>query len=177
MVIYESMYGNTRAIAEAIGRGLATGYEVTVQPVADVEATELTGVDLLVVGGPTHTWSMSRPSTRQGAATAAEKPGSGLSIEPGATGPGIREWLRSLDRATVPSALHVTTFDTRMHAPLGLSGAASRTIAKRLRRVGIRCDARPRGFYVSRQNLLIDGEIARAEVWGRELAAMHARTA
>ena len=176
LVIYESMYGNTRAIAGAIGLGLATGAEATVHQVAEVRASELPDFDLLIVGGPTHTWSMSRPTTRKGAADAAAKPGSGLVLEPGATGPGLREWLQSPEFAAVSRTAHVTTFDTRMRAPLGLSGAASRAIARRLGRLGISCSSRPQSFYVTKQNQLVDGEAARAEAWGRELASTPART-
>jgi hypothetical protein len=170
LVVYESMYGNTRAVAEAIGRGLAASCEVTVQQSADVDAATLAGVDLLVIGGPTHTWSMSRPATRNAAAEAAADPASGLVVEPGAAGPGIREWLQSLQPPTGQHAMRATAFDTRMHVPLGLNGGASRGIAKRLRRIGFASATAPQGFYVTKTNQLIADEIARAESWGRELA-------
>jgi Flavodoxin len=167
VVMYESMYGNTRAIAEAIGTGLSSAMDVDVLSVAEERAAGPCQVDLLVLGGPTHTWGMSRPGTRKAAAQAADKPQSGLSMQPGWDGAGLREWLVAI-RA---DASGVATFDTRMKAPLGLSGSAARAIARKVRRQGYRLTGSPIGFIVSRQNRLVDGELARAEAWGRALAA------
>lgn len=54
IVVYESMYGNTRHIAEAIARGIDGSGTVRVVPVSGVEAVSLANFDLVVVGGPTH---------------------------------------------------------------------------------------------------------------------------
>ena len=83
-VVYESMFGNTRAIAHAIGAGLADAFDVAVVPVAQADATRIRDADLIVVGGPTHVHSMSRASTRKGAAKQAAGEGRGLTLEPGA---------------------------------------------------------------------------------------------
>jgi hypothetical protein len=58
-----------------------------------------------------------------------------------------------------------------MSAPLGLSGSAGRSLARRLRRIGWRVDAPVEGFRVSKGNRLKEGELARAYEWGRQLAA------
>ena len=69
LVVYESLYGNTAKIGEAIATSLrARGLEVAAVPVPKIEPAEATGVDLLVVGGPTHVHGMSRSSTRRTAA-------------------------------------------------------------------------------------------------------------
>lgn len=52
-----------------------------------------------MVGGPTHAHGMSRASTRKAAAEAAAKPVSGVTLEPGADGDGLREWFGSPGRA------------------------------------------------------------------------------
>ena len=78
----------------------------------------LADADLVVVGGPTHAHGMSRAATRKAAVEAANKPVSGLKVEPGALGPGLREWLGALDRHQVKAA----AFDTRMHGPAALTG-------------------------------------------------------
>jgi hypothetical protein len=174
VVGYESMYGNTRLIAEAIARGASAGLgdnAVSVRHVGEIDGTRLGELDLLVLGGPTHTWSMSRPTTRKGAAQSAAKPGSGLTMEPSATQAGVREWLAALPETEARPRV-AAAFDTRMHAPLGLSGAAARTIERRLRRRGIRCAVPAKGFFVTKQNVLEPDEAARAEAWGKELAAL-----
>ena len=54
VIVYESMFGNTHLIADAIAEGLAPGNEVTVVPVAQAGRELLDGADLVVAGGPTH---------------------------------------------------------------------------------------------------------------------------
>ena len=96
VVVYESMYGNTHLIADAIGAGLRTAFDVRVVPVSQVSGEIIADADLLVVGGPTHVHGMSRASTRNAAVQAADKPGGGLRVEPDPLGPGLREWFGSL---------------------------------------------------------------------------------
>src|SRR5262245_12202685 len=112
VVVYESMYGNTHAVANSVAEGLRDkACDVTVVPVSRVREALATPCDLLVVGGPTHVHALSRPSTRRAAAEAADKPGSGLTLEPGALGSGLREWLRDV---TPRSGTLAAAFDTRM---------------------------------------------------------------
>jgi flavodoxin len=87
VVVYESMYGNTHLVADAIGAGLETAFDVSVVPVSHADAGVLDGADLVVVGGPAHVHGMSRASTRKAAVEAADKPASPLSVEPDALGP------------------------------------------------------------------------------------------
>ena len=118
VVAYESMYGNTHLVAQAIGEGLGESAQVAVVPVVEAAATLAAGADLLVVGGPTHVHGMSRPRTRTAAADAAKKPESGLTVEPEAEGPGVRELLESLGTLDMRAA----AFDTRIDAPAALDG-------------------------------------------------------
>ena len=111
LVIYESMYGNTHQVAEAIGDGLGAVGDVLVASVHDVEAHALEGCALLVVGGPTHVHGMSRPSSRT-AAVAAAADDDDLVIEPDAAGPGLREFFGELRRGLTGQA---AAFDTRIY--------------------------------------------------------------
>ena len=61
VIVYESMYGNTHQVAEAIGAGLEPACEVSIVPVSQATQESLAGADLVVVGGPTHVHGMSRP--------------------------------------------------------------------------------------------------------------------
>lgn len=54
LVVYESMFGNTRHVAEAIARGVATTGAVKTVPVSQAREEDLSAYDLLIVGGPTH---------------------------------------------------------------------------------------------------------------------------
>ena len=118
VVVYESMYGNTHLIADAIGVGLSSAFDVRVLPVSQARPEVVADADLVVVGGPTHIHGMSRASTRKVAVQAADQPVGGLKVEPDALGPGLREWFGWLGRYPVRAA----AFDTRMH---GLPAAAS----------------------------------------------------
>ena len=53
LVIYESMFGNTQQVAQAIGEGLALILSADVVEVGHAPATVPVDVSLLVVGGPT----------------------------------------------------------------------------------------------------------------------------
>lgn len=131
LVIYESMFGNTRKVAEAIAEGLATSAKVDLREVGAAPATIEGGMDLLVVGGPTHAFSMSRPRTREDARRETATV---------STADGLREWIAALDRSgrRVP----VATFDTKVARP-NLPGSAARAAERRLRKLGFPIARRP----------------------------------
>jgi hypothetical protein len=165
VVIYESMYGNTHLIADAIANGLSGYGDVEVMPVSAADRTRVSGADLVVVGGPTHVHGMSRPSTRKAAIAAAEKPDSGLELDPGAEGIGLSEWFRKLGDMSGYAA----AFDTRAPGPPLLTGRASRRIARLLREHGFTMLSEPESFVVAKDNHLDEGEERHARSWGLEL--------
>ena len=167
LVVYESMYGNTRAVAGNIADGLRADYEVTLVPVAEATAELVAGADLLVAGGPTHMHGMSSASSRRMAAQAAAKDGSELRLDPDADGPGLRDWLKDLG----PGAVLAAAFDTRINGVPAFTGRASRPIARLLKRHGYRLAAAPESFLVTSQSTLLDGEADRARRWGMTVAA------
>lgn len=167
VIIYESMFGNTRAVADAIAEGLRPGNEAVVVPVAQARPEVLNGADLVVVGGPTHVHAMSRAGTRKGAAEMAGKPGSGLTLEPGAAGPGLRDWFADLGQVTAAAA----AFDTRIDGLAMFTGQASKGIARLLRHHGFHLVAGPESFLITKGNRLRAGEEDRAKDWGRLLSS------
>jgi diacylglycerol O-acyltransferase len=169
LVIFESMYGNTRAIAEAVAEGIGADgdVQVTALPVGAGSAELTRDADLLVVGGPTHAHGMSRPSTRRAAHDAA-KQDSGLLLDPTADGPGVRDWLAHLEHRGGLGA----AFDTRLDAPAMFTGSAATGIARKLRRSGVTAIARPESFLVTKKTDLCAGETARAREWGRQLSKL-----
>lgn len=139
-----------------------------------VSQEALADADLVVVGGPTHAHGLSRAATRSSAVQAAGKPGKELHLEPGAEGPGLREWLASLDEVGVEAA----AFDTRMQGPAVLTGRASKGLRRKLRKHGATVIADPESFFVTKDNHLVAGELVRARRWGQQLAeqvATHVR--
>jgi hypothetical protein len=166
LVIYESMYGNTHAVAEAIADGLGADVRAQVVPVEHADAAALDGVDLVVVGGPTHLHGMSTARSRDAAVEAAGKPDADLQLDEDAEGPGLREWFDQLD-VELPAA---AAFDTRMHGPVLVTGRASKGIAKRLVAHGAALVAEPKSFLVGKHNELDADEVERARDWGITLA-------
>ena len=166
-VVFESMFGNTRRIAEAIAEGMRDCCDVTVLSVRELTPRALADAELVVVGGPTHVHGMSRPSSRNACRDLAAKPGSTVTYEPAPDDPGLREVLASLAGINAP----VATFDTRLRGPGVLTGRASLQIARRLRNSGSRLIAQPQSFFVDRNNALRPGELERARAWGAQLAA------
>ena len=167
VIIYESMFGNTHAIADAIAKGLEPLDNVVVVPMGEAGRERLDDADLLVMGGPTHFHGMSRPRTRKRAAATAQKPKNDLVLDRDAQGPGLRDWLTSLGHGHTK----VAAFDTRFKGPAVLRGRASRTISRKLRRHGFEMVAKPESFFVTLENRLQPGEEARAQEWGKRLAA------
>ena len=167
LVVYESMYGNTRVVASNIADGLRGTYEVTLVPVAAATADLIAQADLLVVGAPTHMHGLSTASSRQLARKAAAKPESGLTLDPDADGLALRDWLGGLAGGHGLAA----AFDTRLAGAPVLTGRASRGISRLLRRHGYRLITPPESFVVTKLNTLIDGEPSRARAWGEALAA------
>jgi hypothetical protein len=160
LVVDESQFGTTHRIAEAIGRGLAETLDVEV---ANVNAAlRLEGVDLLVVGGPTHVHGISSPRTRAEAPKWAAKAGRGLHLDSDAGGVGVREWLDALPPFTAMAA----SFDTRTDIPRILSGAASDHIDQRLAGHGLRSITAPMSFLIDTHNDLERTELDRARAWG-----------
>jgi hypothetical protein len=167
VIVYESMFGNTRAVADAIAEGFRPGNEAVVVPVAQARPEVLDGADLVVVGGPTHVHGMSRAGTRKGAEQMAGKPGSGLTLEPGAAGSGLREWFADLGHVSIAAA----AFDTRIDGVAMFTGQASKGIARLLRHHGFHLVAGPESFRIAKGNQLRAGERDHAKAWGRLLSS------
>ena len=164
LIIFESMYGNTHAIAVAIAHGLKVDGEVSVIPVAEATSELMAQADLLIFGGPTHAHSLSSESTRRSALNAAVKSQEGLMLDPDTRvdGPGLRELLATIPQGAGRPAI---AFDTRYDGPALLTGHASHGIADRLTKQGFFLVTEPESFLVDKHNRLVEGEVERATEW------------
>jgi hypothetical protein len=171
LVVVESWFGNTRALAEAIAGGLSTRMVTEVAFVDRAPAVLPADVDLLVVGCPTHAFGLSRPGTREAAARQAAEAGSPAAPS---VGMGLREWLADLPRPS--RAVVGVAFDTRIKKAF-VPGSAARGAARRLRRLGLQQVSKPESFWVvSSEGPLRDGEIDRARRWAEQLSTQIAAT-
>jgi flavodoxin-like protein len=160
LVVYESMFGNTETIARAVADGLGEAAEVVLADVATLPSTA--GVDLLVVGAPTHAFGLSRPATRQDA-------GRQGTVRSGSTDVGLREYL---DVSPGLAGLAAAAFDTRIDT-FWIPGSAAHKAHRRLRRLGCRMVGPAASFRVTgTAGPLAAGEVDRARQWAGRLAAL-----
>jgi len=152
-IVVESVFGNTRLIAEAIADGLrSVGAEALV--ISACEAPWTVTCDLLVLGAPTHFRGLPSPRSREQAVArgAADVPPTGL-----------REWLATAD---LTSAKKVAFFDTV--SARRWAGSAARAMRR----------AVPGGKRMERRSFVVggdvpvldEGEIESARAWGAALA-------
>jgi hypothetical protein len=165
VVVYESMFGNTQHIARNVANGLESpGNRTVLADVSEIGPDDLQGSDLVVVGAPTHAFSLSRRSTREDAVR------QGADASHAAVG--VREWLSTLD-AVFPVAAdrpQVAVFDTRVEKVRRLPGSAAKRAAKVLRAHGFVLLDHPTSFYVADvQGPVRFGEFDRAREWGAHL--------
>ena len=156
LVVYESMFGNTARVAREVADGLAGHADVELRSVADAPLEPDEALDLVVVGGPTHAFSLSRPTTREDArrqgATATD-------------GPGLREWLAGLHAG--PHHPRIAAFDTRVTKVRRIPGSAARKASKVAGSLGYSVAEHPESFYVEDvDGPLAPGELERARAWG-----------
>ncbi len=157
VVVYESLWGNTAKIAQAIAEGLGAGTLALSTAQATPEA--LAGVDLIVAGAPVIAFNLTSDATRpspQSLPSTAPKPD--------LSHPMMRTWLESLPAGSGRSA----AFETRVRGPFGHS---VKTISAALEAAGYATMAPPASFIVTgKYGILRDGEVDRAREWGAALA-------
>lgn len=162
LVVYESMFGNTEQVAHAVAGGLADHLDVQVLEVAQAPTPIVDLLDLVVVGGPTHAFSMSRTGTREDARRQGATQGEAST--------GIREWLTHLHAG--PHSELVATFDTKVGKVRHLPGSAAPAAGKVVKKLGYTPVAKAESFYVvDVEGPLVEGELARARSWGGQLGA------
>lgn len=141
LIVYDSVYGNTEKIAQAIG-GAITG-EVKVFRISEVNSSELETLDLLIVGSPTHA----------GRAT-----------------PAMKDFLKKVSEPDI-EGINVAAFDTRLTTRwVRIFGFAAGKIAKSLKKKGGTLILSPEGFFVKKsEGPLKEGELERAASWAKEI--------
>jgi flavorubredoxin len=153
IVVYESVWGNTAAVARAIAEGIGDGARACatdeVVPEAAAEA------DLIVAGAPVFAFGLPTERIREN--IGRTETGADLSH------PSLRSWLADLPAGHGRSA----AFETRIWwSPRGATG----TIEKSLATHGYPLVAKAAKFVVrGKEGPLREGELERAKAWGREL--------
>lgn len=157
VVVYESYWGNTKEIAQAVAEGI--GADVPVLATDEATADVIAGADLIVAGAPIHGFSLPREQGRETLPDDKKAPRA-----PDVSHPTMRTWLSELPSGTGRCA----GFDTRMSwSP----GSAAKKIRKGLAKAGYTPVGEDGEFIVDgTYGPMRDGEIERAREWGAALA-------
>jgi len=158
VVVYESLWGNTAAIARAVAEGIGEGTPAL--HTDEVGASALADVDLIVAGAPVLGFSLPTEKMRDGIRA---NPGRAPS-PPDLSHPSMRSWLDALPKGNGRGA----AFETRLRIT---AGGATSAIIERLESAGYGRLGEERRFVVKgRYGPLRDGELEKAREWGAELA-------
>lgn len=159
VIVYESLWGNTAAVARAIAEGAGPG--AVALSTAEATNAALEGADLIVAGAPVLGFKLPTEQMRQSVRT---NPGGKAPAPPDLSHPSMRSWLDSLPSGQCRAA----AFDTQVRGPFGKAAPA---IAEAFEKAGYRVIGKPAGFIVAGKfGPLRDGELERARSWGSELA-------
>ena len=156
LVVYDSVFGNTEKVAQAISSALAETMESRALQVKQASVSDLSAVDLLIVGSPTRAFS-STPDTKS--------------------------FLKQIPAKSL-AKVKIAAFDTRMTQAMvdeagkilafmvNLFGYAAEPIAKKLQKKGGSQVVSPEGFYVTAsEGPLADGELERAAEWAKKIVS------
>ncbi len=148
LTVYDSVFGNTEKVAQAMGAALEGQAEVTTKRVGAVTAADLAGVDAVVAGSPTRKFTAT---------------------------PAIKNWIKGLPSGSL-QGVKVAAFDTRVEIKedtpgilkffVNLFGYAAEPMAKSLVKKGGSQAMEPAGFIVAGS----EGPMREGE---RERAAAH----
>jgi flavodoxin len=143
LVVYDSLYGNTERIAQAIAGTLRAFGQAQAVRVDPAHPVSFQGVDLLIVGSPTQGF---RPT------------------------PAMQSFLGNVSSQRL-RGMAVACFDTRFRGPLWKSSAAPRMV-RQLRSMGVEPIVPPESFFVKamkKEGPLLAGEVERTASWARML--------
>jgi len=158
IVVYESFWGNTAAVARAVAEGIGAGARAL--STSEAAGDAIAGADLVVAGAPVIGFSLPTEKARE---NIRANPGK-APAPPDLSNPSMRSWLAALPAGSGRSA----AFETGLRwSP----GGAAPAIIKGLKRAGYRPTGKGQRFIVKGSyGPLRDGELERARQWGAELA-------
>lgn len=150
LIIYDSFFGNTEQIAQAIGNSLGSKENVETFRVSDIKPEQLIGLDLLIVGSPTRAFRPTKAITD----FLKKIPSNGLN--------GVK--MAAFDTRISTADINSRLLNLLMKA----FGYAAKPIANKLEKKGGNLIIPPEGFFVKgSEGPLKDGELERAADWAK----------
>ena len=140
LAVYDSQYGNTEKIAQAIAEALREFGKVEAIRAEKADTAKMESADMVLFGCPTQKWNMT---------------------------PAIRTFLARVPSDIVKAPL-IASFDTRFHKPSFLTSSAARSLANMVKKAGGNMLVPPQSFFVTAtEGPLEPEEISRAQAWAR----------
>jgi flavodoxin len=153
LIVFDTVFGSTGKVAQAMGEAIQSKSFVRVIPAADFSADQLKETDLFIIGSPTRGF---RPT------------------------PPIASLLKNVP-AELVKGKKVAVFDTRIVLKdiqsgifrfiVKTGGFAADKITRSLKKLGAEQLIQPEGFFVSgdQGSVLNEGELDRAAKWAEQL--------
>ncbi len=153
LIVYDSVFGNTEKVAQAMGDALASQMEVDVVKVGEAQPQQISGLQVLIIGSPTRAFSPT---------------------------PDTKKFLQRIPKGAL-QGIKVAAFDTRvsieevdsaiLNVFVKIFGYAAKPIATRLEKRGGTLTLDPEGFIVGgTEGPLREGELERAAAWAEQVA-------
>ena len=152
LIVYDSFFGNTEKIAITIGKAFKEEQNSGAYRVNDIQPELIDNIDLLILGSPTRKFQAT---------------------------PAIKTFISKIPRDKLKD-VQVSSFDTRVDEKdikasflrflIRTFGYAAEPLAKKLTKKGGNLIIKPEGFFVKdTEGPLKDGELERAEEWGKQI--------
>jgi hypothetical protein len=172
IVVYESYWGNTAAVAKAVAEGI--GPDARALSTSEADAAALSDAHLIVTGSPIIAFGLPSDKTRR---DMQARPDKKAPSPPDLSHPSIRSWIEALPKTGRPGAgeggvgvpsVKVAAFETGFKMSPG--GSAAKML-KMLEALGYAPVAKKQRFLVQGSyGPVKEGELERAKAWGAELA-------
>lgn len=149
LIAYFSRFGNTKRVAQAIAETLKPAGDIRATSIDQLTASDFAGVDLVVMGSPTHAFSVPEA---------------------------VRTVLVALPPGIL-AGKSVAAFDTTVKVWPLRRMRASPKVLRQLCRLGGKPVAQPETFFIRTSstqqpgevNLLLEGEIGRTQEWANQM--------
>ncbi len=160
VVVYESLWGNTAAVARAVAEGLGDGARAL--STAEATPAALAGADLIVAGAPVLGFRLPTEDMRLSVLRTERRAPKPADL----SHPSLRAWLEEL--APPAGKERFAAFETGLWwSP----GGATKSIVEKMTAAGYAEQGKARRFVVrGRYGPMREGELEKARTWGVELA-------
>lgn len=146
LIVYDSLYGNTERIANAIGEKLSSYHDTKTIKVIKANPNDIDGIDILIIGSPTHGGRFTDPI----------KTFIGLLPE---------KELQAIKTLTFDTSFPTTNMGFFINHIVKIFGNAAPRLSKELKKKGANVIDSKTFYVLGKEGPLQEGETERAKEW------------